>query len=152
MDRLPHPWHLTQCQWNHLHKFRILILGDWRVVDRINRNRNHCRHGVNRTVVGDKAKRFVQQGMLGLQDQRIGKAGRKEHEYPDRIAEQASLTMISSLTPFGPQPLPFLKMDSSRPARTWPSYLRKRSVSSVVSSSSGPQDSGIRLNNPPTNR
>ncbi|MDH3674051.1 MAG: helix-turn-helix domain-containing protein, partial [Anaerolineae bacterium] len=53
--------------------------------------------GIERTVVGDKAKRFVQQGMLGLQDQRIGKAGRKEHEYPDRIA--AHILLLKQLYP-----------------------------------------------------
>lgn len=31
--------------------------------------------GVERTQVGEKAQRFVQQGMLGLVDQRAGKAG-----------------------------------------------------------------------------
>jgi len=53
--------------------------------------------GIERTVVGDKAKRFVQQGMLGLQDQRIRKAGRKEHEYPDRIA--AHILLLKQLYP-----------------------------------------------------
>jgi transposase InsO family protein/transposase len=53
--------------------------------------------GIERTVVGDKAKRFIQQGMLGLQDQRIGKAGRKAHEYPDRIA--AHILLLKQLYP-----------------------------------------------------
>jgi hypothetical protein len=32
--------------------------------------------GIERTRVGEKAQRFVQQGMFGLVDQRAGKAGR----------------------------------------------------------------------------
>ena len=39
-----------------------------------------------RTRVGEKAKRFVQQGMFGLVDQRTNKAGRKPHEYPEAVA------------------------------------------------------------------
>lgn len=42
--------------------------------------------GIERTQVGEKAKRFVQQGMFGLVDQRIGKAGRKRHQYPEAVA------------------------------------------------------------------
>jgi hypothetical protein len=42
--------------------------------------------GVERTVVGDKARRFVREGMLGLVDQRAGQAGRKGHVYPDAVA------------------------------------------------------------------
>lgn len=42
--------------------------------------------GVERTRVGSQARRFVQQGMLGLVDQRAGQAGRKEHEYPEAVA------------------------------------------------------------------
>ena len=42
---------------------------------------------IERTVVGEKAKRFVQQGMLGLVDQRGGKAGRKGIEYPKPVAQ-----------------------------------------------------------------
>lgn len=41
---------------------------------------------VERTVLGDKARRFVQEGMLGLVDQRAGKAGRKEHVFPPPVA------------------------------------------------------------------
>ena len=52
---------------------------------------------IERTVVGDKAKRFIQHGMLGLQDQRIGNAGRKEHEYPDRVA--AHILLLKQLYP-----------------------------------------------------
>jgi hypothetical protein len=43
--------------------------------------------GIDRTVVGKKARRFIEQGMLGLQDQRLGHSGRKSKEYPDAVAE-----------------------------------------------------------------
>ena len=42
--------------------------------------------GVERTVVGDKARRFVLEGMLGLADRRAEAAGRKGHSYPEAIA------------------------------------------------------------------
>ena len=42
--------------------------------------------GVERTVVGDKARRFVIEGMLGLTDGRAEAAGRKGHSYPAAIA------------------------------------------------------------------
>jgi putative transposase len=42
--------------------------------------------GVERTVVGDKARRFVLEGMLGLTDRRAEAAGRKGHSYPEAIA------------------------------------------------------------------
>jgi putative transposase len=42
--------------------------------------------GVERTVVGDKARRFVLEGMLGLTDGRAEAAGRKGHRYPAAIA------------------------------------------------------------------
>jgi transposase InsO family protein len=42
--------------------------------------------GVERTVVGDKARRFVLEGMLGLTDGRAEAAGRKGHSYPEAIA------------------------------------------------------------------
>ena len=42
--------------------------------------------GVERTVVGDKARRFVMEGMFGLVDQRAGQAGRKGQRYPAAIA------------------------------------------------------------------
>lgn len=42
--------------------------------------------GVERTVVGEKARRFAEDGMLGLVDQRTQKSGRKGHEYPEPIA------------------------------------------------------------------
>ena len=42
--------------------------------------------GIERTSVGDKARRFVQEGMLGLVDHRIGQAGRKGHVYPEAVA------------------------------------------------------------------
>jgi transposase InsO family protein/transposase len=42
--------------------------------------------GVDRTVVGDKARRFVTDGMMGLADGRPENAGRKGHVYPEAIA------------------------------------------------------------------
>jgi transposase InsO family protein len=42
--------------------------------------------GVERTVVGDKARRFVLEGMLGLTDRRAEAAGRKGRSYPEAIA------------------------------------------------------------------
>jgi hypothetical protein len=42
--------------------------------------------GVERTVVGDKARRFVLEGMLGLTDGRAEAAGRKGHRYPEALA------------------------------------------------------------------
>ena len=42
--------------------------------------------GLERTTIGDKARRFIQEGMLGLVDQRAGQAGRKGHRYPDAVA------------------------------------------------------------------
>jgi hypothetical protein len=42
--------------------------------------------GLERTTIGDKARRFVQEGMLGLVDQRAGQAGRKGHRYPEGVA------------------------------------------------------------------
>jgi hypothetical protein len=42
---------------------------------------------IERTVVGEKARRFVQHGMLGLVDQRADKAGRKAIEYPEAVAQ-----------------------------------------------------------------
>jgi transposase InsO family protein len=43
--------------------------------------------GVERTQVGEKAKRFIQKEMFGLADQRTTKGGRKPHEYPEPVAE-----------------------------------------------------------------
>jgi hypothetical protein len=42
--------------------------------------------GVERTVVGDKARRFVLKGMAGLADGQAETAGRKGHTYPDAVA------------------------------------------------------------------
>ena len=52
---------------------------------------------IERTVVGDKARRFVQQGMLGLVDQRAGQAGRQAHEYPEPVA--AHMLYLKQLYP-----------------------------------------------------
>jgi putative transposase len=41
---------------------------------------------LERTTVGEKARRFVQHGMLGLVDKRPSQAGRKGHQYPDPVA------------------------------------------------------------------
>jgi hypothetical protein len=40
--------------------------------------------GIERTSVGDKARRFVMEGMLGLVDHRVGQAGRKGLIFPLR--------------------------------------------------------------------
>lgn len=53
--------------------------------------------GVERTVVGDKVRRFVMEGMLGLVDQRAGHAGRKGHVYPDTVA--AYMLSVKQLYP-----------------------------------------------------
>ena len=42
--------------------------------------------GLERTTIGDKARRFIQNGLLGLVDQRAGHAGRKGHRYPEAVA------------------------------------------------------------------
>ena len=42
--------------------------------------------GVERTTVGDKARRFLQHGMLGLLDQRTTKSGRKLQQFPEPLA------------------------------------------------------------------
>jgi hypothetical protein len=42
--------------------------------------------GMERTVVGAKARRFATAGMLGLIDQRRGNLGQQGHVYPEAIA------------------------------------------------------------------
>lgn len=42
--------------------------------------------GIDRSVIGEKARRFVQHGMFGLVDQRAQRSGRKAHDYPEPIA------------------------------------------------------------------
>ncbi len=42
--------------------------------------------GLDRATVGEKARRFIEQGMFGLVDQRATTAGRKPHPFPERIA------------------------------------------------------------------
>ncbi len=59
---------------------RPIVLFSERVAERSRQT------GIERTRVGEKARRFVQQGMPGLVDQRAGKAGRKEHQYPEAVA------------------------------------------------------------------
>jgi hypothetical protein len=41
---------------------------------------------IERTTVGEKARRFVTAGMLGLVDRRTTSSGRKGHTYPAAIA------------------------------------------------------------------
>ena len=53
--------------------------------------------GIERTSVGDKARRFVMAGMLGLVDQRVGQAGRKGHVYPEAVA--AYMLYVKQLYP-----------------------------------------------------
>jgi transposase InsO family protein len=52
---------------------------------------------LERTTIGAKARRFVQDGMLGLVDQRAGHAGRKRHRYPEAVA--AYLLYVKQLYP-----------------------------------------------------
>jgi hypothetical protein len=42
--------------------------------------------GLDRTRVADKARRFIEQGMFGLVDERTTRAGRKPHPFPVHIA------------------------------------------------------------------
>ncbi len=51
--------------------------------------------GVERTQVGQKVHRFVQQGMFGLVDQRAGQAGRKLHDYLEPIAAHILVIMTA---------------------------------------------------------
>jgi len=53
--------------------------------------------GIERTSVGDKARRFVMEGMLGLVDQRAGQAGRKGHVSPEAVA--AYMLYVKQLYP-----------------------------------------------------
>jgi len=53
--------------------------------------------GIERTVVGAKARRFAMAGMLGLVDQRLGNLGRKDHVYPEAIA--AHILYLKQLYP-----------------------------------------------------
>jgi len=42
--------------------------------------------GLDRTTVADKARRFIEKGMLGLVDERTTQAGRKPHAFPAQVA------------------------------------------------------------------
>ena len=53
--------------------------------------------GMERTVVGAKARRFATAGMLGLVDQRLGNLGRQGHVYPEAIA--AHILYVKQLYP-----------------------------------------------------
>ena len=61
-------------------EIRPIVLYAERVTDRSEQT------GVARTTLGEKARRFVQHGMLGLVDQRPAHAGRKGHSYPPPVA------------------------------------------------------------------
>jgi transposase InsO family protein len=65
---------------NNYEIIRPIVLFDKTVSERSRQT------GVERTQVGDKAQRFILEGMLGLVDQRSGHAGRKGHAYPEPIA------------------------------------------------------------------
>lgn len=41
---------------------------------------------IERSTRGEKGRRFVQKGMLGLADQRTTQSGRKPHAFPEPIA------------------------------------------------------------------
>jgi hypothetical protein len=49
---------------------------------------------IERTVVGDKARRFVIEGMWGLAAYRPGSAGRKGHVYPDAVAGHCQINSL----------------------------------------------------------
>jgi hypothetical protein len=53
--------------------------------------------GIERTVVGAKARRFATAGRLGLMDQRLGNLGRQGHGYPEAIA--APILYVKQLYP-----------------------------------------------------
>ena len=53
--------------------------------------------GIERTVVGAKARRFATAGMLGLVDQRLGNLGRQDHVYPEAMA--AHILYVKQLYP-----------------------------------------------------
>lgn len=52
---------------------------------------------IERTRVGEKARRFVQQGMLGLVDRRIEHSGGQVHDYPEPVA--AHILYLKQLYP-----------------------------------------------------
>jgi transposase InsO family protein len=53
--------------------------------------------GIDRTTIGDKARHFVIDGMLGLRDHRAEQSGRKGHVYPDAVA--AYMLYVKQLYP-----------------------------------------------------
>ena len=53
--------------------------------------------GMERTVVGAKARRFATAGMLGLVDQRLGNLGQQDPVYPEAIA--AHILYVKQLYP-----------------------------------------------------
>jgi hypothetical protein len=52
--------------------------------------------GVERTVVGDKARRFVLEGMDGLRDRRTEARGPQVPGYPDAIAGYILYVVVTS--------------------------------------------------------
>lgn len=59
---------------------RPIVLGAETVAERSRQTE------MERTTLGNKARRFAMEGMLGLEDQRAKEAGRKGHLYPDVVA------------------------------------------------------------------
>lgn len=59
---------------------RPIVLGAETVAERSRQTE------LERTTLGDKARRFAMEGMGGLEDQRAKAAGRKGHVYPDAVA------------------------------------------------------------------
>ncbi len=53
--------------------------------------------GIERTVLGDYARQFVQHGMRGLFDQRADRAGRSPHTFPSAVADY--LRFVKTLYP-----------------------------------------------------
>jgi hypothetical protein len=64
---------------HHYEVIRPIVLFSKTISERIRQT------GIERTQVGEKAKRFIQKGMFGLVDQRAN-AGRKRHQYPEAVA------------------------------------------------------------------
>ncbi len=70
---------------------RPIVLGAATVAERSRQTE------IERTTLGDKARRFAMEGMRGLADQRAQEAGRKGHGYPDAVA--AYMLYVKQLYP-----------------------------------------------------
>ena len=70
---------------------RPIVLGAETVAERSRQTE------MERTTLGDKARRFAMEGMRGLADQRAQEAGRKGHGYPDAVA--AYMLSVKQLYP-----------------------------------------------------